>query len=294
MHVHDNAPPAAPSKIIDIHQHTQYSGRSDEQLFLHQANMGATRTVLLPAGHPADRPSTHNGKSNGLAAQCGPVETCYAIAQQHPDDFYFFANETPDVDDALKEIEKYLKLGAKGIGEQKFNIDVESEPFDAIARLAADHDVPVLCHFQHQTYNLGFDRFWRVLEKHRRTRFIGHAQTMWANIGKNADQNVLYPKTPVTPGGPTDRYLRDYPNFFADISAGSGYGALMRDRDHAREFLWRHQDKILFGSDCNDRVGKAPLCQGVLTIAAIRRLAPTKEAAHKILYANAARELKIA
>src|SRR5258706_13407101 len=45
--------------IIDIHQHTNYSDRTDEQLFMHQRNMGVTQTVLLPAGHPVERPSTH-------------------------------------------------------------------------------------------------------------------------------------------------------------------------------------------------------------------------------------------
>src|SRR5258707_347575 len=66
-------------KIIVIRQHTIYSGRTDEQLVMHQRNMGVTQTVLLPAGHPVELPSTHMGKSNGLAAQCGPIETCYQI-----------------------------------------------------------------------------------------------------------------------------------------------------------------------------------------------------------------------
>jgi predicted TIM-barrel fold metal-dependent hydrolase len=279
--------------IIDIHQHTDYSGRTDEQLLLHQRNMGVSQTVLLPAGHPVKRPSTHMGKSNGLAAQCGPIETCYRIVQEHPGEYFFFANEVPDVENAREEIEKYLKLGALGIGEEKFNIDVESPAFDVVAGLAGDYDVPLLMHIQYQMYNHGFDRFWRVLEKYPRTRFIGHAQTMWANIDKLADQKVLYPKTPVKAGGLTDRYLRDYPNFFADISAGSGLNSMLRDEEHARAFLLTHQDKIMYGSDCNDRTGKIPDCQGVLTIGAIKRLAPSKEIARKILHDNAARELKI-
>lgn len=282
-------PPLDPNAVVDIHQHTGYSGRTDEQLLLHQKNMGITKTILLPSGHPVSRPSTHDGKSNGLAAQCLPNETCYKIARERPGEYYFFANEVPDVDGARAEIEKYLKLGALGIGEQKFNVDVESGPFDDMARLATDYGVPMLCHFQHETYNLGFERLAKVLERHPRTRFIGHAQTMWANVDKNADPKVLYPKTPVTPGGLTDRYLTDYPNFFADISAGSGLGSMLRDEQHARGFLDRHQDKILFGSDCNDRLGKSPLCQGAITIATIRRLAPSEAIARKILSGNAVR-----
>src|SRR6185369_599106 len=40
----------APEPIIDIHQHTDYSGRTDEEMIAHQRTMGVTHTVLLPAG----------------------------------------------------------------------------------------------------------------------------------------------------------------------------------------------------------------------------------------------------
>src|SRR5436189_241153 len=39
-----------PPEVVDIHQHTHYSGRSDETLIAHQRTMGIARTVLLPAG----------------------------------------------------------------------------------------------------------------------------------------------------------------------------------------------------------------------------------------------------
>ena len=249
--------------------------------------MGVTQTILLPAGRPVNRPSTHQGKSNGLAAQTGGNETVRALALEFPKEYLFGANEVVDLPEARAEIEKYLKLGAKIIGEQKFGVDCDSPHIQEIARLAQDHNVPVLLHFQHGTYNLGFERFHKVLEKFPKTNFIGHAQTWWANIDKNhADQKVLYPTTKVTPSGITDRYLKDYPNMFADMSAGSGLNALIRDEDHTRAFLDRHQDKILYGSDCNDTLGRGPICQGGRTIAALRRLAPNKKIERKILFEN--------
>jgi len=281
--------PSEPEAIIDIHQHTNYSGRSDAELLTHQKNMGITYSMLLPTGHPVERPITHMGKSNGLAAQCGPNETCYQISRDHPDRFGFFVNEVPDAETASVEIEKYLKLGARGIGELKFNIDIESPEMERIYNLAQDHAVPVLMHFQFGMYNHGFDRLSRILTRFPKVTFIGHAQTMWANIDAAAKPNVLYPKSKVTPGGLTDRYLSDYPNFHADISAGSGLGALMRDEEFARDFLRRHQDKIMYGSDCNDRTGKAPLCQGALTIIAVKRLVLTADIREKILHGNAER-----
>jgi hypothetical protein len=40
----------ASGPVIDIHQHTNYSGRPDDVLIAHQRTMGVTKTVLLPAG----------------------------------------------------------------------------------------------------------------------------------------------------------------------------------------------------------------------------------------------------
>src|ERR1043165_4796443 len=196
--------------IIDIHQHTTYSGRSDEDLIRHQREMGVSKTVLLPAG-----------SKYGLAAQCGGNDTVVAIARKLPKEYLFFANELPDIPEARPVIEKYLKMGAIGIGEQKFPVEADSKYIDLIADIAAEHRVPVLLHFEYKNYNLGFENFSKVLARHPRVNFIGHAQTWWGNIDKNHDQTVMYPKTPVTPGGITDRLLSDYPNMYGDMSAGS-------------------------------------------------------------------------
>jgi predicted TIM-barrel fold metal-dependent hydrolase len=274
--------------IIDIHQHTNYSGRTDEQLIAHQRAMGITQTILLPAGTPVDRPSTHNGKSNGLAAQCGGNETALSLHKALPKEFIFGANEVTDLPEARTEIAKCLKLGAVIIGEQKFAVDCDSPHIEMVAELAQEYRVPVLLHFQFETYNLRFERFHKILEKYPKVNFIGHAQTWWANIDKNhTDQSVLYPKTKVTPGGLTDRWLTQYPNLYGDLSAGSGLNALLRDEDHTRGFLERHQDKLLYGSDCNDTIGRGPGCQGAQTIVAIRRLSASKAVERKLLHENA-------
>ena len=144
----------------------------------------------------------------------------------------------------------------------------------------------MLLHFQHGAYNTSFARFHQILEKFPKVTFIGHAQTWWGHIDRNHDQAVLYPKGKVTPGGLTDLLLRDYPNMYGDLSAGSGLNALLRDEDHTRAFLERHQDKILYGSDCADTIGRGPGCSGALTLAAIRRLTPNPAVVRKILLGN--------
>src|SRR2546430_13372213 len=194
--------------------------------------MGITRTVLLPAG-----------SKYGLAVGAGGNDSCRALAQEVPEQFVFFTNELPDLPEARQALEKYLNAGAIGIGEQKFNVQCDSPFIHLVADVAQEFGVPVLMHFQHDVYNMGIERFHTVLEKHPKASIIGHAQTWWGNIDRNHDQNILYPKTKVTPGGITDRLLSDYPNMYGDLSAGAGLNSMLRDEDQAREFLKRHQDK---------------------------------------------------
>lgn len=258
------APPVAAQagEIIDIHQHTDYTGRPDDVLIAHQRTMGISKTILLPAG-----------RWFGLEAGATGNDRCLEVVKAHPGQYTFFANEVPYIDEFRPTVEKYLKLGAIGIGEQKFFVDCDSKVMDLIAAVAANYDVPVLLHFQHEKYNVNLDRFHKVLERHPKVNFIGHAQTWWGNIDKNHEPPMMYPRTKVTPGGITDRLLADYSNMYGDLSAGSGNNALLRDQDHAREFLRRHQDKLLYGSDCNDHDGRGEKCIGARQIAAIRRLA---------------------
>src|SRR5205807_8207750 len=76
----------AAEPIIDIHQHTNYTGRSDEELIRHQRDMGVSKTVLLPAG-----------SKYGLAAGAGGNDTVVAVARSLPTEYVFFANELPNI-----------------------------------------------------------------------------------------------------------------------------------------------------------------------------------------------------
>jgi len=212
----------------------------------------------------------------------------------HPENYSHFTNEVPYLSDAREELERGLKAAGIGIGEQKFMVDSDSGAVQLVAKIAEEFQVPVLLHFQHGKYNMEFKNFHRILDKFPKVNFIGHAQTWWANIDANAEQEVLYPKGPVTAGGLTDRWLKDYENLYADMSAGSGLNAFMRDERHAREFIARHQDKLLFGSDCSDAVGHGDKCLGFQIIAMIRRLAPDKAVERKLLHDNAHKLFKFA
>src|SRR5690606_41215615 len=184
--------------------------------------------------------------------------------------------------------------GESVLGESKVGGECDSTEMQRLYELAEKYDVPVLMHWQYNMYNRGFERFYRMLEKYHRVNFLGHAQTWWANIDKKqTDQNNIYPKSKVTAGGLTDQLLSTYTNMYADISAPSGLNAILRDEEHMRSFMERHQDQIVFGSDCPDKFGHGPNCTGSQIIAGIRRVAPSKQVERKILYENSKRLLKL-
>jgi predicted TIM-barrel fold metal-dependent hydrolase len=270
--------------LIDVHQHVAYSGRPDEALLAHQRALGAGLSVLMPSG---DRGAGHAGGA-------GEHEAVVALSRAHPGELVYFANEITDHPEVERSLERQLRRGAIGIGEQKFRVDCDSPALWRVAEVAREFDVPVLLHFQHATYNRGLERFYRTLEKFPTVRFIGHAQAWWAAIDRKYDPSAgNYPTGPVMPGGLTDRYLSDYPNCYAEVSAGSGNGAIVRDEGHYRGFLQRHQDKLMFGSDCSEGIGRAPACFAARTLEAIRRLAPDAGVVRKVLSDNARRVLKL-
>jgi len=80
------------------------------------------------------------------------------------------------------------------------------------------------------------------------------------------------PKTPVTPGGITDRLLSDYSEHVRRHVGRFGPEFDATRRGSCPRFLRRHQDKLLFGSDCSDREAQWPGLPGLENHAAIRRL----------------------
>jgi predicted TIM-barrel fold metal-dependent hydrolase len=176
--------------------------------------------------------------------------------------------------------------------------------------LAAEVKLPVLLHLQEftdansvGTFNTGFERLPALLQKYPRTTFIGHANSFWANISASVPDNVAYPTEAVKPGGLTDRMLADFPNLYGDLSATSGRNALARSPEFTTEFLRRHQDKLIFGSDCGCRDGMGegqtnpfPLVAGKCvareTLTALKQLA-APEVFRKITSQNAIRLLQL-
>jgi uncharacterized protein len=152
-----------------------------------------------------------------------------------------------------------VKSGAQGFGEMRFHVAADGPELRRMYALAADLHVPILIHFQEAdhfanegTWSAGFAKtFESILKAHPMTTFIGHADAFWANVSADYQNETPYPAGPVKRGGVTDRWLGDYSNLFGDMSAVSGNNAMARDPAFTADFLTRHQDKLLFGSDCS-------------------------------------------
>ncbi len=198
------------------------------------------------------------GVSNAnLLTRGGAAEQVRAIQAKYPERFVWFAIADITKPDAEKLLTQAVKDGAGGFGEIKFHVAADGPELRRMYALAAELDVPILVHFQEVPHTptegvfaTGFKRFESILKAYPKTRFVGHADAFWANISAGYADDVAYPTGPIKRGGLTDRLLSDYANLFGDLSANSGNNALSRDSDFTAEFLIRHRDKLIFGSDC--------------------------------------------
>lgn len=225
-----------PSPVIDAHLHY----RPVEAALQHMDGAGIERAILLAGNANQDS-----------AAAAAPIER-----------FVRFTSANVTRADAADMLRQAAMAGSRGFGEMKSQVSVDSPEMRSIYDLAAELGVPVMLHFQEYSdaasvgvFNTGIERLPDVLRQYPRTTFIGHANSFWAHISATVPPEVAYPIGPVIPGGLTDRLLADFPNLYGDLSATSGANALARSPDFTAAFLERHQDKLIYGSDCGCRDG---------------------------------------
>jgi predicted TIM-barrel fold metal-dependent hydrolase len=282
--------------VIDIHLHlrTTLDGNAN-----HLDGAGVTKAVLL----------------TNVAAEPHAME----VVAKYPGRFVRFASVDVTQPDAIARLREAIGQGAIGLGEIKSQVEAAGPEMQRIYALAAELGVPVTINFQEVSqpgsagrYNTGLKRFDAMLKAFPRTKFIGHADAFWANVSADYMEDTAYPKGPIKPGGVTDRFLSDYSNLYADMSANSCNNFLNRDPEFAAGFLLRHQDKLMFGSDCSCLDGRgttaarggapgpnapppSPLagkCVARETLTALKKLAPP-EVFRKIAWGNANRLLRL-
>jgi predicted TIM-barrel fold metal-dependent hydrolase len=226
--------------VLDTHLHIR--GDADA-CFKHMQGCGVTHAVLLSRVNDQERAKAEMEKRKGAFVRSVSLD--------------------PAPPGSGKVLRDALKNGAVSIGELKFHLALDSQEMRRVYDIAAEMHVPVMMHIQdfphfpgELPYNTGYPQFDKILKAYPRTNFIGHGDLFWAHIAADVPTDRGYPAGPIRKGGFTDRWLSDFPNLYADMSANSGNNALSRDAEFSPGFLTRHKSKLIFGSDCSCSDGK--------------------------------------
>jgi predicted TIM-barrel fold metal-dependent hydrolase len=304
--------------IIDVHQHTQWHGWGAAKLVADMDEQGIDRAWLLSCEIPPleDEPTWHaafnpvhvrtDGTHPGL-----PLCDVLATREAWPDRFIPGWCPWPGLPNAPDLLEAAVQMhGIRACGEWKFRMLLDDPRSLQVFRRAGKLGLPVTVHidvpymippasaapaggaaqavgpaepvYQRSWFGGTVENLARALGACPGTTFLGHAPGFWREIsGDAAGDPKQYPDGPVAPGGRLAPLLEGHPNLFCDLSANSALTALRRDPDHARRFLTRFADRLLFG---RDQLGGE-------TLAFLRGLGLPAEALGKVLGGNAARLL---
>ncbi|NMB42537.1 MAG: amidohydrolase, partial [Clostridiales bacterium] len=187
----------------------------------------------------------------------------YELATKYPDLLDWFCYIDPRIGSNSAEtdfspyLEKYKKMGAKGLGEIFANIYFDDPRVENLLSYCEKYDMPILFHLSPSVGgpygivdDLGLPRLEKMLKKFPNLKFIGHSQLFWSEISSDVTEEIRndYPTGPVIPGRIVE-LLRKYPNLYADLSANSGYTAISRDPDFGYSFLEEFQDRLMYGTD---------------------------------------------
>ena len=259
--------------IIDSHQHVFWHHRDDAGLVAdlddHSINhawllswemlpfedSGVYHKVLNPAHVRTD--GTHRGI---------PLSDLILTRDRYPNRFIVGYCPHPLSGDAAAHFESAYHIhGVRICGEWKFHMLFDNPRCLQLFAKAGELNCPVVLHldvpylpddetgepiYQSMWYGGTVDNLERALKACPETNFIGHAPGFWREISGDANTaSGAYPDGPVVADGRLQPLLDSNPNLYADLSAGSALGALKRDTEHARQFLCRFADRLLFGRD---------------------------------------------
>ena len=249
------------TKKIDVHIHTSMWENAQIQPHVVLANTGQIREIykrkniekgfLLPLISPEYR----------FCVQTN--EEMEYIAKNNADVFYWFCNVDPRMcennskSDLSYMLEHYKKRGAIGVGEVTANLYADDPLMENLFYHCGEMDMPVTIHIAQYKYNsygiideLGLPRLEKILKKYPKVKILGHSQCFWSEISADVDETTRnrYPKGKVKEGRIVE-LMRNYPNLYCDVSAGSGCNAMTRDPDFAYGFIEEFSDRLMYGTD---------------------------------------------
>jgi predicted TIM-barrel fold metal-dependent hydrolase len=258
--------------IIDSHQHVFWHGRDDKGLIADMDEHGIDQAWLLtweimPDEHPAHFVKSLDPLSmrdDGTHAGIR-LDRLITARDRYPHRFVLGYCPHPSQAHAPDLFESAYRIhGVRVCGEWKFRMCFDDPRCMELYRKAGELRCPVVLHldvpylkqadgswkYQPRWYGGTVANLERALQACPGTRFLGHAPGFWREISADADECAdPYPSGPVQSGGRLYRLFAEYPNLYADLSAGSALGAMTRDPEHAKAFITRHADRLLFARD---------------------------------------------
>jgi len=258
--------------IIDSHQHVFWQDRDDAGLVADMDEHGIHTAWLLTweiakwedaAGYHDVLNPLHR-RDDGTHAGI-PLGDLLQARANYPDRFIVGYCPHPAIGNAPSLLKSAARMhGVRVCGEWKFRMLFDDPRCLELFHAAGQLGLPVVLHldvpylqdaeankvYQPSWYGGTVENLERALKACPETNFIGHAPGFWREISGDADRDSRpYPSGPITPGGRLKPLFDAHPNLYADLSAGSGLGALKRDPGHALHFLNTYRERLLFGRD---------------------------------------------
>ena len=223
----DAARPTKSIPFIDVHVHATPVREDGLDIVAEwMERRGIERCIISPLNHKGSRPQDEDERTQMLAHFAKYRGTIDRMCLIEPD-------EIESVKQAVGILRREIKDGAVAMGEHYGRGMFFDDPKNLRIYEACEQvGLPVMFHID-QNKNMvepGMKRVDKVLTRYPKCILIAHAY--WWRKLKDAD-----------------RQLGQYPNLYADLSGEVVPNVLKRDRDFARDFCIRHQDKLLFGTD---------------------------------------------
>ncbi|MBN1807619.1 MAG: amidohydrolase family protein [Planctomycetes bacterium] len=277
--------------IIDAHNHVEWHGYRADDLVANMDEYGIDKTWVCTWECPPREISLEGYAKAFAPDRIGmPLRDMVDAVDKYPERLVPFYAPDPRDPSAAEKLESAVDMyGVRGYGELKVRIMADDPDALMMYRLCGEMGLPVVIHIDitfpvggvpksRQTwYCYDINRLENALKLCPGTNFIGHAPGFWREISGENTVEEAYPGGPVKPGGKLPELLDRYGNLYCDLSAGSGYNAIDRDREHGKEFLTKYQDRVLYGRDYTDNRHQEML----------REMGLPGEALEKILGGNA-------
>lgn len=256
--------------IIDVHNHPDWHGHDLNRFLDNMRRYNIDKTWLLSWECPRDEYDPNYISCTPEVGPEGPIpfSRCLSYVERAPEKFVLGYAPDPRRPEAIDRLQAAISIfGVRVYGELKLRMMYDNLDAIRMFRFCGEKGLPVVVHIDYEFdtkskyprpswwYGGGIEAFERAIKVCPDTIFIGHGPGFWAHISGDEQYNkTSYPSGKVLPGGKIIEMLNKYPNLYCDISAGSGYNALKRDPDFAKEFLIEFQDRILYGRDYFDNI----------------------------------------